>query len=63
MGSVNKSRTTEQLKENIRVEIRALPPDILTSVMENTLEGAQLCQAETGVTYAMYFVVENIIAL
>jgi len=45
---VNKPKTLQQLKENIRAEIRALGPDILTRVMENVLERAKLCEAENG---------------
>ncbi|KOC59803.1 hypothetical protein WH47_10771 [Habropoda laboriosa] len=45
---VNKPRTIEQLKENIRAEIRELMPDTLTKVMANVLKRAQLCDTENG---------------
>jgi hypothetical protein len=45
---VNKPRTLEQLKENIRAEIRALELQILTNVMNNAIERARLCEAVNG---------------
>ncbi|KOC69125.1 hypothetical protein WH47_07576, partial [Habropoda laboriosa] len=35
---VNKPRTVEELKENIRAEIRRLGPETLRTVMENVVE-------------------------
>ena len=45
---VNKPQTIQQLKDNIRAEIRALQPETLTAVMENSVEKAHLCEAENG---------------
>lgn len=47
---VNKPETMQELKENIRHEIRELNrnPEILQSVVRNVLERAQLCEAENG---------------
>ena len=45
---VNKPRTIQQLKDNIREEIQALEPDMLRSVMENAVERPRACQAENG---------------
>jgi hypothetical protein len=45
---VNKPRTLEQLKENIRAEIRALEPQTLTNVMNNAIERARLWVAANG---------------
>ena len=47
---VNKPQTLQELKENIRNEIRELNrnPEILQSVMNNVLERAQICEAENG---------------
>ena len=45
---MNKPRTIQQLKDNIREEIQALEPDMLRSVMENTIERARACEAENG---------------
>ena len=39
---INKPRTLEVLKENIRQEIREIQPPILEAVMENLIERAQL---------------------
>ncbi|CAK9826872.1 hypothetical protein ANTRET_LOCUS4642 [Anthophora retusa] len=44
----NKSRSLDQLKENIRTEIRNVMPETLTNVMENVLKRAQLCEAKNG---------------
>jgi hypothetical protein len=41
---VNKPRTLEQL----RAEIRALDPQTLTNVMNNAIERARLCEAANG---------------
>ena len=47
---VNKPQTLQELKENIRNEIREVNrnPEILQSVMNNDLERAQICEAENG---------------
>ena len=47
---VNKAQTLQELKENIRNEIRELNrnPEILQSGMSNVLERAQICKAENG---------------
>ncbi|KOC62997.1 hypothetical protein WH47_02446, partial [Habropoda laboriosa] len=45
---LNKPRTIEQLKENIRAEIRELMPDTLTKVMANVLKRAQLYDTKNG---------------
>ena len=45
---VNKPQTLQQLKNNIRAEIRALEPETLRGVMENALERARSCEAENG---------------
>ena len=47
---VNKPQTLQELKENIRNEIRELNrnPEILQSAMNNVLERAQICEAENG---------------
>ncbi|CAK9816260.1 hypothetical protein ANTPLA_LOCUS8940 [Anthophora plagiata] len=44
----NKPRGLDQLKENIRTEIRNIMPATLTNVMENVLKRAQLCEAKNG---------------
>ena len=46
--NVNKPQTLQQLKNNIRAEIRALEPETLRGVMENALKRAHLCEAENG---------------
>ena len=45
---VNKPRTIQELKANIRQEILSLQPPMLRIVMENSLERARLCEAENG---------------
>ena len=45
---VNKPRTIQQLKDNIREEIQALELEMLRSVMENAVERARACEAENG---------------
>ena len=45
---VNKPRTIQELKSNIRQEILSVPPQMLKSVMENSLKRAQVCEAENG---------------
>jgi hypothetical protein len=45
---VNKPRTLEQLKENIRAEIRVLEPETLTNIMNNAIERARICEAANG---------------
>lgn len=45
---VNKPRTIEELKTNIRDEINNITPEVLRKVMENVLERAHLCEAENG---------------
>ena len=45
---VNKPRTIQELKSNIRQEILSVPPQMLRSVMENSLKRAQVCEAENG---------------
>ena len=42
----NKPRTIQELKANIRQEILSLQPQMLRSVMENSLERARVCEAE-----------------
>ena len=42
----NKPRTIQEPKANIRQEILSLQPQMLRSVMENSLERAQVCEAE-----------------
>ncbi|CAK9821562.1 hypothetical protein ANTRET_LOCUS270 [Anthophora retusa] len=44
----NKPRSLDQLKENIRTEIRNIMPETLTNVMENVLKRVQLCEAKNG---------------
>ena len=44
----NKPRTIQELKANIRQEILSLQPQMLRSVMENSLERARVCEAENG---------------
>lgn len=44
----NKPRTIQQLKANIREEVRALGPEILRKVMENALERARQVEANNG---------------
>ena len=44
----NKPRTIQELKANIRQEILSIQPQMLRSVMENSLERARLCEAENG---------------
>ena len=44
----NKSRTIQELKANIRKEVRALRPEILRKVMENALERALRVEANNG---------------
>ena len=44
----NKPRTIKELKANIRQEILSLQPQMLRSVMENSLERARVCEAENG---------------
>ncbi|KFM61439.1 hypothetical protein X975_20872, partial [Stegodyphus mimosarum] len=43
-----KPRNIQELKENIRTEIRALEPDTLIRVMGNALERARACEAANG---------------
>lgn len=43
-----KPQTLQQLKNNIRAEIRALEPETLRAVTENALKRARLCEAENG---------------
>lgn len=45
---INKPQTIPQLKENIRIEIRVITPEILRKVMEHVLERARLGEAENG---------------
>ncbi|KOC71363.1 hypothetical protein WH47_05245, partial [Habropoda laboriosa] len=45
---VNKPRTIQELKENIRAEIRRLGPKTLRAVMENAVERACTCEQENG---------------
>ena len=45
---IDKSRTIEQLKSNIRDEINNITPEVLRKVMENVLERARICEAENG---------------
>lgn len=45
---VNKPATIEQLKDNIRAEIRELQPAILRKVMDNALKRATLCETANG---------------
>ncbi|KOC71318.1 hypothetical protein WH47_00075 [Habropoda laboriosa] len=45
---VNKRRTIEELKENIRAEIRRLGPETLRTVMQNAVERACICEQENG---------------
>ena len=45
---INKPRTIEQLKSNIRDEINNITPEVLRKVMENVLERARICEAENG---------------
>ena len=42
---LNKPRTIQELKENIREEVRALAPEILRKVMESALERAHQAEA------------------
>ena len=42
----NKPRTIQELKANIRQEILSLQPQMLRSVMENSLERARVCVAK-----------------
>ena len=42
----DKPATIEELKENIRIEIAALTPEILEKVMNNVIERARLCEVE-----------------
>ena len=44
----NKPDTIDELKENIRAEIRNINPETLNSVMENVLEKARECETENG---------------
>ena len=44
----NKLDTIEELKENIRAEIRNINPETLNSVMENVLERLRQCETENG---------------
>ena len=44
----NKPSTIQQLKANIREEMSALGPEILTKVMENALERARQVEANNG---------------
>ena len=46
--NVNKPRTIQELKANIRQEILSLQPPKLRTVMENSLERARLSEAENG---------------
>ena len=41
-------RTIQELKANIREEMRALGPEILRKVIENTLERARQIAANNG---------------
>lgn len=45
---INKPRTIQELKENIRAEIRRLGPETLRTVMENAVERACICEQENG---------------
>ncbi|XP_023311192.1 uncharacterized protein LOC111692289 [Anoplophora glabripennis] len=45
---INKPRTIQQLKNNIRDEINNITPEVLRKVMENVLERARICEAENG---------------
>ena len=47
---VNKPQTPQELKENIRNEIREVNrnPEILQSVMNKVFERVQICEAENG---------------
>ena len=40
-GFVNKPRTVEELKDNIREEIAAIPAEMLAKTMENAAKRAQ----------------------
>ena len=44
----NKPTTIQQLKNNIRTEIRSLQPETLTAVMENAVKRARLCETVNG---------------
>ena len=43
---VNKPRIIQELKENIRVEIRRLEPETLRTVMENAVKRILICEQE-----------------
>ena len=45
---MNKPRTSEQLKSNIRNEINNITSEVLRKVMKNVLERARICEAENG---------------
>ncbi|KOC63049.1 hypothetical protein WH47_04903 [Habropoda laboriosa] len=45
---VNKPRTIQELKENIRAEIRRLGLETLRTVVENAAERACICEQENG---------------
>ena len=45
---INKPRTIEQLKSNIRDEINNKTLEVVRKVMENVLERARICEAENG---------------
>ncbi|KOC63621.1 hypothetical protein WH47_02948, partial [Habropoda laboriosa] len=44
----NKPRTIQELKENIRAEIRRLGSETLRTVMGNAVERACICEQENG---------------
>ena len=44
----NKPRTIQELKTNMREEVRALGPEIRRKVMENALERAREVEANSG---------------
>ena len=45
---INTPRTLEELKNNIKQEIRNIQPPILEAVMENLMERARLCEEKNG---------------
>ena len=45
---VNKPPTIQQGKANIQTEIHFIQTEMLTTIMENALKGARVCEAENG---------------
>ena len=45
---MNKPQTINDIKRNIKDQIRAISPEMLSNVMQSVLDGAIQCETENG---------------